>query len=79
MKDDVEMAKNAPYQNLADEDVTEYKPINWKKIFLTPKYIRMSSQRFQVPRESQQLTTFLSVPYSGNRHHCSHDSHHRKT
>jgi hypothetical protein len=40
---DVEMARkdepSGPYQNL--EQPTEYRPINWKKILLTPKYIRM--------------------------------------
>jgi hypothetical protein len=25
------------------EEQTEYKPINWRRIFLTPKYIRMST------------------------------------
>ncbi|KAH8203375.1 hypothetical protein TruAng_002470 [Truncatella angustata] len=39
---DVEMARKderpeGAYQNLAEP--TEYKPINWKKLFLTPKYI----------------------------------------
>lgn len=43
--EDVEMAKkkedepNGPYSDL--QPPTEYQPINWKKIFLTPKYIRM--------------------------------------
>ncbi|KAK6197683.1 hypothetical protein LQW54_010692 [Pestalotiopsis sp. IQ-011] len=42
--EDVEMAKkkkedepNGPYSDL--QPPTEYQPINWKKIFLTPKYI----------------------------------------
>ncbi|ETS80503.1 hypothetical protein PFICI_08032 [Pestalotiopsis fici W106-1] len=41
--DDVEMAKkkNEPTGPLSDADQppTEYRPINWKKVFLTPKYI----------------------------------------
>lgn len=43
VKKDVEMANKGerpgPYNNL--EEDTDYKSINWKKIFLTPKYIRM--------------------------------------
>lgn len=40
---DVEMGpqrKRSAARNVDDSEDTEYKPINWKKIFLTPKYIR---------------------------------------
>ncbi|KAL0942365.1 uncharacterized protein CTRU02_200251 [Colletotrichum truncatum] len=34
---DVEMARNG--EKKGGEEETEYRPVNWKKIFLTPKYI----------------------------------------
>jgi hypothetical protein len=43
--DDVEMAKKkkdeptGPYSD-SEQPPTEYKPIDWKRVFLTPKYIR---------------------------------------
>lgn len=36
----------APGQKAKDDhDDTEYRPVNWKRIFLTPKYIRTFSYR----------------------------------
>jgi hypothetical protein len=42
---DIEMARRKDSRGPAPaaDDDTEYKPINWKKVFLTPKYIRTSS------------------------------------
>lgn len=40
---DVEMARTGSVQRQGEkEEDTEYRPLNWKKIFLTPKYIRMN-------------------------------------
>jgi|TARA_R110002003_G_scaffold42_14_gene3175 hypothetical protein len=39
---DVEMEAMRGQQTTAPEE-TEYRPINWKKIFLSPKYIRKIS------------------------------------
>jgi hypothetical protein len=39
---DVELGtrpRDRKYQEIEEEE-TEYRPLNWKKIFLTPKYIR---------------------------------------
>jgi hypothetical protein len=38
--DDVEMA--APRRRGTQPHETEYQPINWKRVFLAPKYIRTS-------------------------------------
>lgn len=49
MPEDIEMNRmepaaagksSAPMERDQEPD-TEYKPINWRKIFLSPKYIRM--------------------------------------
>jgi hypothetical protein len=40
MANDIEMARvGEPKKGEAPED-TDYRPVNWRRIFLTPKYIR---------------------------------------
>lgn len=39
--DDIEMGRVQPKRGGPPEE-TDYKPINWKRIFFTPKYIRTS-------------------------------------
>lgn len=38
---DIEMARRNGERKDEVPEFTEYRPLNWKKIFLTPKYIRV--------------------------------------
>jgi hypothetical protein len=40
---DIEMEAMRGQKKDTTPDDTDYRPINWKKIFLSPKYIRMRS------------------------------------
>jgi hypothetical protein len=42
---DIEMKAISQRKDTSPED-TEYRPINWKKILLSPKYIRKTHSRF---------------------------------
>jgi len=55
MSEDIEMNRMEPTaagkkDELPDREMdTEYKPIDWKKIFLSPKYIRMRDLALLTP------------------------------
>ena len=38
--DDVEMQRRQRGKNDEDSEDTEYRPINWKRFFFAPKYLR---------------------------------------
>lgn len=47
---------------------TEYRPVNWKKIFLSPKYIRMPFPHLQPYADTNRLN---SMAHSRDSHpHC---------
>lgn len=43
MANDIEMARVGKEKKGGPPENTDYRPVNWKRIFLTPKYIRTST------------------------------------
>jgi hypothetical protein len=40
MANDIEMARVGATKKGGPPEETDYRPVNWRRIFLTPKYIR---------------------------------------
>lgn len=45
--DDVEMEEMRGQRTEKEIEETQYRPVNWKKIFLSPKYIRKEPQAIE--------------------------------
>jgi len=42
---DIEMGSKRERREEESDDFTEYQPINWKRVFFAPKYLRASTTR----------------------------------
>lgn len=79
MARDIEMADRGKPTGEAPEE-TDYRPVNWRRVFLTPKYIRTS---FHFLEESfffffwRRDTDPSSVAHHRHRHPHLHHLHHR--
>jgi hypothetical protein len=60
----------------APED-TDYKPVNWKRLFLTPKYIRTSLLSLPAVVLLRVLTFIVSMAHHRHRRPHLHHLHYR--
>jgi hypothetical protein len=78
MAQDIEMARIGVGKRNNKENApkeTNYQPVNWKKIFLSPKYIRMSTH-IALSIKKYSIDMASSVAYIVHRYRRRNGYHH---
>jgi hypothetical protein len=72
---DIEMEAMRGQKKDSSPDDTEYRPINWKKIFLSPKYIREAQLSINIDLPADKRCSLAYTQYPDLGRNCPY--HHK--